>query len=172
MILLQRSNFRNIIQTVNDCTDGFPLSPPLPVGCQSRLGLLLARLGAALLDSAAEGLAPAGLDGRAYSVLAVLSDDEPRSQQDLAQMLGKAPALMVAVTDELEAQGLVARARDTSDRRRTRVTLTPAGQKALRHGDELVERMVSQLLAGLDLDGRERLHELLREGISAAQATA
>src|SRR6058998_2676888 len=91
------STLRDIIQPMNDCAVGLSTASPLPVGCQSRLGLLLARVGGVLLDAAEEGLAPSGLDGREYSVLAVLSDDEPRSQQDLAQMLGKAPALMVAV---------------------------------------------------------------------------
>jgi len=157
---------------MNDCVEGLSSASGLPVGCQSRLGLLLARLGGALLDAADEGLAAAGLNGREYSVLAVLSDDEPRSQQDLAQMLGKAPALMVAVIDELEQRGLVERTRDASDRRRTRVTLTKAGQKALHHGDELAEAMVAQLLVGLGTDDRAQLHELLRSGLAAQAADA
>ena len=160
-----------MIQLMNDCAEGLSTASALPVACQSRLGLLLARLGGTLLDAGDAELAAAGLNGREYSVLAVLADDEPPSQQDLAQLLGKAPALMVAAIDELEQRGLVERARDASDRRRTRVTLTPAGRKALRHGDEIAETMVAQLLGGLGSDELTRLHELLRSGVAAAPAT-
>jgi len=67
---------------------------------------------------------------------------EPR---DTVSTGGLAPAQMVALIDEFEALGHVERSRDPADRRRTRVTITARGRKALASGDEVaavVEREV------------------------------
>ncbi len=103
----------------------------IPRAGETRMPLLLARAGAFLVDTADELLAPAGVDGRGYQVLAILATDGPGSQLELAKLLGKAPALIVAAIDQLEAQGFVERTRDPADRRRSRVMLTKAGERAL-----------------------------------------
>jgi DNA-binding MarR family transcriptional regulator len=153
-----------MIQVMNDCVS-FESGLSVPAACQTRLGLLLARVGGALLDVADDRLAEAGVGGREYTTLAVLSDDEPRSQLELAQMLGKAPALMVAVIDDLEGRGLVERTRDPADRRRSRVTLTAAGRRTLKRADTLADAIVAELLPGLSADDRQQLHRLLLGGV-------
>jgi DNA-binding MarR family transcriptional regulator len=53
------------------------------------------------------------------------------SQVAVAAALGMDRATMMAVTNRLQARGLVVRRRSTSDRRRQELYLTPAGEKTL-----------------------------------------
>jgi DNA-binding MarR family transcriptional regulator len=143
----------------------------LPRGNEDRIALLLARAGGFLLESADEVLAPVGIDGRGYSILAILHSDGPGSQLELARLLGKAPALVVTAIDELEARGLVERTRDPADRRRSRVMLTKAGERALAKADELADEAAAALLSGLDADELAQLHDLLLRGLGATGRT-
>ena len=144
----------------------------MPLGARDRPGLLIVKLGALLADAADARLDGAGLDSRGYMVLAILSDDGPGTQAELAQMLGKAPGVVVTAVDELEAAGLVARTRDPADRRRSRVTLTEAGRAALARGDEIAREMTAAALPGLDASELATLQELLVKGVSVREADA
>jgi len=117
----------------------------IPRGVYSRPALLLVKIGADIMERAEDPLAELGISGRQYSVLAVLSDDSPPSQQELAGMCGLLPAQVVIVVDELERRGLVARQRSEADRRRSVVTITEAGIEAIAKADELGERLVAEL---------------------------
>jgi DNA-binding MarR family transcriptional regulator len=158
-----------MIQDVNDSPitkirsvdDGFCI----PLGAEGRVGLMLARAGTALVDAAEHKFASVGIDAREYSVLAILQADSPSSQLELAKLLGKAPALVVASVDDLEARGLVERTRDPADRRRSRVTLTKAGEKTLAACDTLADEAVGELLPGLDADEIVQLRSLLSKGL-------
>src|SRR4051794_7598976 len=117
---------------------GLAEQPPRVVGghhiaraAAARPALLLSRVGNVITAIADEKLASVGLAGRDYAVLAILATDAPDSQHELAGLMGKAPGLIVAAIDSLEDRGLVERVRDREDRRRSRVELTKAGQKAL-----------------------------------------
>jgi DNA-binding MarR family transcriptional regulator len=134
-------------------------------GVASRPSLLLARIGTALEAAADDWLAPSGLNGRDYAVLAILTSDEPHTQQELARLLGKAPGIAVVAVDRLEAAGFVERRRDSEDRRRSRVIATNAGRNALRKADALSGDGLSQLLPGLDAEQRNSLYELLARGV-------
>ena len=129
------------------------------------MALLLVNVGAALSLLADEQLAAAGVDGREYAILSILESDGPGSQLELARLLGKAPAVVVGAVDALEDRGLVERARDPADRRRSRVTMTAAGAKTLRKADTLADDAVADLLAGLDADELRNLRELLARGV-------
>jgi DNA-binding MarR family transcriptional regulator len=138
-----------------------------------RLGLLLVRTGEHLVQQAHEALATIGLDPRDYVALALLSSDRPRSQSELAQLLGKAPAIVVDIVDTLESRGLAQRERDPSDRRRSVVGITKEGRAALVRADALVAQVEHYGLAGLDDDERALLHRLLQQAAvdpSAADA--
>src|SRR4051812_43919919 len=137
----------------------------IPRAAEGRAALLLVQAGELLLRDADETLAGAGVDGREYAILSILDSDGPGSQQELARLLGKAPAIVVAAVDALEARGLVARTRDPSDRRRSRVTLTTAGTRTLRKADALADDAVAELLAGLDAEALQDLRDLLTRGI-------
>src|SRR5512132_2859932 len=137
----------------------------IPRGARGRTALLLVGAGSLLSEIGDDKLAAGGLDSREYSILSILDTDGPGSQQELARLLGKAPAIVVAAIDDLEERGLVTRTRDPADRRRTRVTLTKSGSKALTHADELAEAAVAELLTGLDAGELRQLQDLLARGL-------
>ena len=145
------------------------VTPPaelcIPRGAQGRTALLLVGAGSLLSAIGDDKLAASGLDSREYSILSILDTDGPGSQQELARLLGKAPAIVVAAVDALEGRGLVMRTRDPADRRRSRVTLTKSGSKALAHADELAEAAVAELFTGLDADDLQQLQDLLARGL-------
>jgi DNA-binding MarR family transcriptional regulator len=165
---------RCIMQTVNDSAAGGSLgsgksaaAPGLavPAGVASRPSLLLARIGTALEAAADQWLAPSGLTGRDYAVLAILTSDIPDTQLDLARMLGKAPGIVVIAVDRLEQAGLVERQRDPADRRRSRVAVTAEGRRALRKADRIADGGLAQLLPGLEAPERTLLCDLLARGV-------
>jgi MarR family transcriptional regulator, lower aerobic nicotinate degradation pathway regulator len=133
----------------------------LPAGVERRLSMLVSRLGNEVRMRAADGLAELGLDGRGYVTLAVLADDQPRSQQELARMIGKVPGLVVTVIDELEEGGFVARRRSGEDRRRTIVELTERGRTALAEADRLAARVEDELFAALGAEQRAAFRDAL-----------
>jgi DNA-binding MarR family transcriptional regulator len=139
--------------------------PCIPRGAQGRTALLLVGAGSLLSAIGDDKLAASGLDSREYSILSILDADGPGSQQELARLLGKAPAIVVAAIDDLEDRGLVTRSRDPADRRRSRVTLTNPGSKALARADELAEAAVAELFTGLDADDLAALQDLLARGL-------
>ncbi len=125
--------------------------PPFPRGVTERPALLLVKLADDVMARAEDPLAALGLSGRQYTVLAILSSDAPPSQLELAGMCGLLPAQIVAVIDELERRGFVARQRSESDRRRSVVTHTEAGLEILERADALGR----ELIDGLDPEARE-----------------
>jgi DNA-binding MarR family transcriptional regulator len=156
-----------MLQRVNDPVAARSNEAPNPAeGVARRPSLLLARLGTTLEEAADGWLAPTGLNGRDYAVLAILTTDAPDTQQELARLLGKTPGIAVIAVDRLERAGLVARRRDPADRRRSRVVVTPSGLEALRHADLLADEGLSQLLPGLNATQRDSLHRLLALGVA------
>jgi DNA-binding MarR family transcriptional regulator len=145
------------------------VTPPaelcIPRGAQGRTALLLVGAGSLLSAIGDDKLAASGLDSREYSILSILDTDGPGSQQELARLLNKAPAIVVAAVDDLEERGLVTRTRDPADRRRSRVTLTKGGSKALSHADTLAEAAVAELLTGLGASELRQLQDLLARGL-------
>jgi DNA-binding MarR family transcriptional regulator len=138
----------------------------MPHALEGRTGLLMTRLGGVMTEIADDALAEADLTGREYAILAILVDDGPESQLELAQMLGKTPALVVPSIDRLEDAGLVERTRDRSDRRRSRVKVTRKGEKTLARADVIADRLVAETLSGLDKSELAELARLLQKGVA------
>ena len=169
---MNRSNSETLVtQAVANAGRSEAAGRPIAQGVERRSGLLLTRLGAVMTELADEFLAEIKLTGREYAILAILVDDGPGSQLELAQMIGKAPALVVPSIDRLEDAGLVQRTRDRSDRRRTRVKVTREGSKALARGDVIADRVVATTLRGLDDSERAELAWLLQKGVRARPST-
>ena len=163
-----------MIQGMNDSASGRELDDdrcahlggaPIPRCAAGNAALLLSYVGTAIADSGDERLAPVGIDAREYSILSILETDGPGSQQELARLLGKVPAIVVSAVDALEQRGLVARTRDPADRRRTRVTLTAAGAKTLAKAHRLADATVAELFNRLDAAELVQLHELMTRGL-------
>jgi DNA-binding MarR family transcriptional regulator len=133
-----------------------------PIAFERRLGLLIHKLGVDVLERATPGFAALGIDGRTYITLAVLADDHPASQLDLARIIGRVPGLIVSVVDQLEADGLVKRHRSAADRRRTAVELTARGRRMLERADAVAKSVEDELFETVSEEERSALHSLLQ----------
>jgi DNA-binding MarR family transcriptional regulator len=91
-----------------------------------RLRLAVTRLNRRLRQEAGTGLS-----ATAESYLATIARRGPISMGELAAHEGVKPPSVCATLNGLEAQGLVSREGDPSDRRVSRVVATPGGRQAL-----------------------------------------
>ncbi len=66
-----------------------------------------------------------GIDHKAYRCLDILDQDGPMTAGRLAERARLSPGAMTALLDRLERKGLARRTRDTEDRRRVLVGVTP-----------------------------------------------
>lgn len=114
-----------------------------------RLGYLLKHVQLRFAEQGAKALEPLGITGRQLAVLVVLDAGEPLSQLEAAVKLGIDRTTMVALVDELEELGLVARRKDTADRRKNIVELTDAGHAALARGNDIHRDAEKEFLAPL-----------------------
>jgi DNA-binding MarR family transcriptional regulator len=97
----------------------------------ARLGYLLKHAQLRYFELQATALEPYGITGRQCAVLIAIDDQEPRSQQEVAERLGVDRTTMVGLIDELEAKSLVDRRPDPGDRRKNVVALTATGRETL-----------------------------------------
>jgi DNA-binding MarR family transcriptional regulator len=109
-----------------------------------------------------------GIDGRDYFLLAVLSNDAPGSQAELARLCSLLPAQLVPVLDALERDGLVERRRDERDRRRMSVRITDEGRERLGQADEAARDIEEELLGPLDAEVQARLGDAFRASLPVA----
>jgi DNA-binding MarR family transcriptional regulator len=93
--------------------------------------------------------------------LATLAEFGPLSQAELGRRCGIDRSDMVALVNELSAQGRIMRAPDAVDRRRNVITITAAGLQYLVELRGLVDGAQQDLLAGLSTPERADLVELL-----------
>jgi DNA-binding MarR family transcriptional regulator len=140
-----------------------------PTEAETRAPSRLRRLPSWLLNQAAlhanrlvnERFAAAGVRRYHFPVLVALDEQGPASQAALGRRLSIDRSDMVAVLNDLERDGLVARARDDRDRRRNLVRLTPAGAGALKRLDARVQDAQDSLLEPLSATERRELRRLL-----------
>ncbi|MGW5641751.1 MarR family winged helix-turn-helix transcriptional regulator [Saccharopolyspora sp. NPDC003752] len=132
---------------------------------------LLSRVGKTARGLLAERLAERGLRLWDMAALAALADFGPHAQRDLVVRLGVDPSDMAKVVDQLAAAGYVDRARDTADRRRVSVSLTPAGRALLADLEAEARAVQDEVLQPLDAKERQLLQGLLlrvHEGLADA----
>lgn len=131
----------------------------------SLLGLttyLMSRTGKVARGRLAERLAAHGLRLRHMAVLAALADFGPHVQRELAARLAIDRSDIVKIVDDLAVAGLVDRARDTTDRRRVTVTVSPTGLALLDRLQAEALAVQDDLLAPLTGAERAQLAGLLR----------
>ncbi|WP_121118857.1 MarR family winged helix-turn-helix transcriptional regulator [Croceibacterium ferulae] len=78
------------------------------------------------------GGGPDDLPTGTLTVLALVSANPGTSQTLLARRAGINKSALVGIVDQLERRGLVARDRSAVDRRRNSLSITPAGESALK----------------------------------------
>lgn len=128
-----------------------------------RIPFLLSQLGVSIADDFVDRLRPFGVGPRTYAVLMALAADDGQSQRELSARLGIHRNAMVAVVDDLEAQGFVARKPHPSDRRAFAVTLTDAGRRLLPSLDAQGRAQENELTATLTEKERAALLALLQK---------
>jgi DNA-binding MarR family transcriptional regulator len=126
------------------------------------LGYLLKHAWLRSREVTGPALAPYGIGGRELAVLLVLAGGESLSQQEAAGRLEVDRTTMVALLDELEAKGLVARRPDPGDRRRNIVEPTAKGRETLDAATRAYRDAERRFLAPLGEAGAERLKEALQ----------
>jgi DNA-binding MarR family transcriptional regulator len=126
------------------------------------VAFLLAQLGAHAAAAFAERIGPLELTPPQAGVLRRLGQAPGQSQRGLADALGMHAPRLVALIDELEDRGLVARDRDPGDRRNYAISLTDEGRRVLAELARVARAHELAMTAALDRDERAQLLELLQ----------
>ncbi len=108
-----------------------------------------------------EALGPEGMRRQHFTVLTSLAEQGKASQAALGRRLWIDPSDLHAIVGELERNGLIARVRDSEDRRRNVVTITAAGRKRLKRLDKAIDQAQRHLLAPLSPTERRDFVRLL-----------
>ena len=124
----------------------------------------LARVGRRAFEVTLE---PGGLRPRHLIALKLLSERGPASQQALADSLSLDPSNVVGLLNELEERQLITRRRDSADRRRHIVELSPRGESELCDAYEGLRQIDDDLLSALNVKERAALYELLVRAVGA-----
>ena len=128
---------------------------------ESGVAFLLVQLGFHLGRLFGDRLKPLGLEQRHAGMLIRLAENDGRSQQAIAELMGVNPTRMVFLTDELEKLGLVERRRNPADRRSHALYLTEAGTAMLARVREVIRDHEADITAGLSGAERDQLAALL-----------
>jgi DNA-binding MarR family transcriptional regulator len=136
-----------------------PAPDPQP---PSSVAFLLVQLGTHVAGLFGERLKPLGLEQRQAGMLVRLAQNNGRSQQAIAELMGVNPTRMVFLTDELEKLGLVERRRNPADRRSHALYLTEAGTAMLARVREVARAHEAAVTAGLTGAERDQLISLLQ----------
>ena len=124
----------------------------------------LARVGRRAFETTVE---PGGLRPRHLIALKLLSERGPASQQALADSLSLDPSNVVGLLNELEERKLITRRRDSADRRRHIVELSPRGKRELCDAYDRLRRIDDDLLRPLSARERVTLYDLLVRAVGA-----
>ncbi len=97
-----------------------------------------------------------------FGTLMVLFTEESVSITDISHILNISKQQMTTVIDKLVCNGMVQKNPDPKDRRRSVITLTPAGQKIIDDQNERVRQLFNQHMQQLNQEGTTQLsHSIL-----------
>jgi DNA-binding MarR family transcriptional regulator len=130
---------------------------------REEVSLNILRTAALLEHAVAERLKPHGLTPTQYNVLRILrgAGDEGLCRSEVTERMLTPVPDATRLLDRLEDAGLVARDRNTDDRRFVTARITRLGRKKLAELDEPVSRMHDELLGHMGDAELRRLAELL-----------
>jgi MarR family transcriptional regulator for hemolysin len=103
---------------------------------------------------------PLGVTTRGHHVLATALTGE-YTQKELAERIGLDKTTMVVTIDELEEAGFAERRPSTADRRARVISVTKAGERKVRDGQAVVERIQGDVLNSLPAKERKLFLEAL-----------
>ena len=105
-----------------------------------------------------------------FAVLTVLEQRVRASQRGLGRALDLDRSTIADLVARMVRRGLIERERDTDDRRRNVLQLTPAGREELTHLRPRVEAIEPTLTGGLTPTERDELRRLLYQILEHAAA--
>lgn len=141
-------------------------SPPDPLRLDRQVCFALSAAARSVVAVYRPVLEPMGLTHPQYLVMLALWERAPRSVGEISEALLLEPATLSPLLRRLESQGLVTRARSTTDERRVEIGLTAAGAALREQALSIPPRIVERL--GMGLDELERLRDSLTRVIDAA----
>src|ERR1700757_2885859 len=136
-------------------------SPPLPPSMRDRVPFLLYRASQASHSLANQMLAEMALSARQAGILTMVTELEPMTQKALGDALRIDRTTMVALLDDLEDKGYVARQRHPRDRRAFLVHPTDTGRAAKVAAVRILDEQQRRFLAPLTPAERRQLAALL-----------
>jgi DNA-binding MarR family transcriptional regulator len=127
----------------------------------SSTGFMLALLGQDAIRRLRDALTAQDLKPRQFQILDLLADRGPIGQRELGETMAIDHSILVTMLNPLETDGLIRRERDTADRRRHVVTVTPAGKRRLTSAAQAQREAEDELFASLTEQQRNQLRDLL-----------
>ena len=124
------------------------------------LALLLSQAAHGLHAELTAALTELGISPRAHCVLSKAMGGE-RTQSQLAGLCALDKTTMVVTIDELEKAGLAERRLSGTDRRARIIWVSPAGERIVARGREIVARIYDDVLGALPDAERERFVDAL-----------
>lgn len=147
-------------------------TPEAPARIRELPSWLLGRAAARGHRLVADALARAGMRMMHHAVLAAVAERGPVSQAALGRSLGIDPKDMVALVNDLQADGLVARTPDPQDRRKNAISVTAEGGRRLARTEELGREANDDLTAALTPAERDQLVALLQRVVEPGEPCA
>jgi DNA-binding MarR family transcriptional regulator len=89
------------------------------------------------------------ITGPQLACLLVIKENGPLTSSNLAKKVYLSPSTVVGIIDRLEEKNLVARNRDSKDRRRVHISITPTGQQLVEAAPSLLQDTLSSALTEL-----------------------
>jgi DNA-binding MarR family transcriptional regulator len=116
----------------------------------------------------------AGLTVEGLQTLASIASDQNTTPGGLARQLRLSRATVSYLLSRLEVSGLISRSRDPSNRRRVRVSLTPAGRNTLGRAAKACTSGLAQIAASMNDSGvsTSELHSPNCKNLSAGKLSA
>ena len=125
------------------------------------LGKLLSGIGRTLLSELNIKLKDLDIKRNFYSLILIEDGDGKITQQDLADLLDSDKVSVVRIVDYLSDKGYVKRMKDSSDRRKFRLTLTSKAEKELPLIREAISNLTRVALKGLSDEKIEEFYDTL-----------
>jgi DNA-binding MarR family transcriptional regulator len=136
----------------------------IPAGLAERTGYLVSAAHLRVRARFEELLRQAGIGAPDFGALATIARSGAQSQQQVAEQLSLTGTAVVQIVDRLEADGLVERRRNPTDRRSYALELTPKGVTTLKRARAALDQSNAELAQTLGGQVAEReLHGLLRK---------
>lgn len=96
-----------------------------------------------------------------FGVLMVVLNEDAVSITEISHILQISKQQMTTVIDKLVRNGLVQKQADINDRRRSVITLTPAGRKVIDNQNELVRERFSERIQRLSATERTKINDAI-----------